>query len=181
MANPRRRRERAPWPTRETIVPKTSAPKKLRVYEVAKDLVMSSEAVLQIVKRRGVEVNNHMSTLPAETVAKVQGEMAQERTAVREEMTRKHEQEVQRAREDRARAAAAAHAAAPPAPKPLAQPRPGRRSPPPPPPGRGERENRRRGIEGHPGHGVHHRGRACEPDGGQAQAGRAQLPRAGLY
>ncbi|OGF22804.1 MAG: hypothetical protein A2V63_10465 [Candidatus Eisenbacteria bacterium RBG_19FT_COMBO_70_11] len=96
-------------------MPKTSAPKKLRVYEVAKDLGMSSEAVLQIVKRLGVEVKNHMSTLPAETVAKVQGEMAQERTAVREEMTRKHEQEVQRAREDRARAAAAAQAAAPPA------------------------------------------------------------------
>ena len=96
-------------------MPSKTADKKLRVYEVAKDLGMSSEAVLQIVKRLGVEVKNHMSTLLPETVARVQAEMAQERTAVREEMTRKHEQEVQRAREERARAAAAAAAAAAPA------------------------------------------------------------------
>jgi translation initiation factor IF-2 len=95
----------------------------LRVYEVARDLGMSSEAVLQIVRRLGVEVKNHMSTLAIETVAKVQAEMAHERTAVREEQARKHEQELQRARDERARAAqlaqaaqAAAAAAAPPAP-----------------------------------------------------------------
>ena len=35
---------------------KAAVPKKLRVYEVAKDLGMSSEAVLQIVRRLGVEV-----------------------------------------------------------------------------------------------------------------------------
>jgi translation initiation factor IF-2 len=86
--------------------------KKPRVYEVAKELGMSSEAVLQIVRRLGVEVKNHMSTLLPETVQKVQAEMAQEKTAVREEQARKHEQEVQRAREERARAAAAAQAAA---------------------------------------------------------------------
>ena len=87
------------------------AAKKLRVYEVAKDLGMSSEAVLQIVKRLGVEVKNHMSTLLPETVEKIQAEMAHERTAVREEQARKHEIEVQRAREERARVAAAAQAA----------------------------------------------------------------------
>src|SRR6516225_2709680 len=65
------------------------AAKKLRVYEVAKDLGMSSEAVLQIVKRLGVEVKNHMSTLLPETVEKIQAEMAHERTAVREEQARK--------------------------------------------------------------------------------------------
>ena len=81
---------------------------------------MSSEAVLQIVRRLGVDVKNHMSTLLPETVARVQAEMAQERTAVREEMTRQHEHEVQRAREERARAAAttqATPAAAPGAPR----------------------------------------------------------------
>src|SRR6516225_88688 len=87
------------------------AAKKLRVYEVAKDLGMSSEAVLQIVKRLGVEVKNHMSTLLPDTVEKIQAEMAHERTAVREEQARKHEIEVQRAREERARVAAAAQAA----------------------------------------------------------------------
>ena len=58
---------------------KAAAAKKLRVYEVAKDLGMSSEAVLQIVKRLGVEVKNHMSTLLPETVEKIQAEMAQEK------------------------------------------------------------------------------------------------------
>ncbi|MBI1799942.1 MAG: translation initiation factor IF-2, partial [Candidatus Eisenbacteria bacterium] len=71
---------------------------------------MSSEAVLQIVKRLGAEVKNHMSTLLPETVEKIQAEMAHERTTVREEQARKHEIEAQRAREERARVAAA-HAA----------------------------------------------------------------------
>src|SRR5437870_2455783 len=96
----------------EKNVVKTAVTKKLRVYEVAKDLGMSSEAVLQIVRRLGVEVKNHMSTLLPETVEKVQAEMANERTAVREEQHRKHEQELQRAREERARVAAAAEKAA---------------------------------------------------------------------
>jgi translation initiation factor IF-2 len=85
---------------------------KPRVYEVAKELGMSSEAVLQIVRRLGVEVKNHMSTLLPEVVQRIQAEMAQEKTAVREEQARKHEQEVQRAREERARAAQAAAQAA---------------------------------------------------------------------
>jgi translation initiation factor IF-2 len=89
-------------------------PKKLRVYEVAKDLGMSSEAVLQIVRRLGVEVKNHMSTLAPEIVQKVQAEIGKEKTAVKEELHRQHEQEVQRARDERARAAAAA--VAPPRP-----------------------------------------------------------------
>ena len=103
---------------------KPTADKKPRVYEVAKELGMSSEAVLQIVKRLGVEVKNHMSTLLPETVQRLQAEMAQEKTAVREEQARKHEQELQRAREERARAAqvaaqtAATAAATRPAPAP---------------------------------------------------------------
>jgi translation initiation factor IF-2 len=94
------------------VTTKTPAGKKSRVYEVAKDLGMSSEAVLQIVKRLGVEVKNHMSTLLPETVAKIQAEMAQEKKTVREEEARKHDIEVQRAREERARVAAASAAAA---------------------------------------------------------------------
>ena len=110
---------------------KASVAKKPRVYEVAKELGMSSEAVLQIVKRLGVDVKNHMSTLLPETVEKIQAEMAHERTAVREEQARKHEIEVQRAREERARAAAlhaAQQAAAPPRP-PAAPPPPARLAP----------------------------------------------------
>ena len=95
---------------------KTAVTKKLRVYEVAKDLGMSSEAVLQIVKRLGVEAKNHMSTLLPETVEKIRAEMAHETTAVKEGLARKHEQELQRARDERARVAAAAAAAAAAAP-----------------------------------------------------------------
>ena len=99
-------------------MPKAPVVKKPRVYEVAKDLGMSSEAVLQIVKRLGVEAKNHMSTLLPETVEKIRAEMAHETTAVKEELARKHEHELQRARDERARAAAAAAAAAAARPKP---------------------------------------------------------------
>ncbi len=71
---------------------KTTAPKRPRVYEVAKDLGMSSEAIIQIVRRLGVEVKNHMSTLPPEIVEKARGELAQEKQAVREVEQRKHDQ-----------------------------------------------------------------------------------------
>src|SRR5438552_12508624 len=109
-AMPRRR-----WaPREESAMAKAAAPKKPRVYEVAKDLGMSSEAVLQIVRRLGVDVKNHMSTLPAETVEKVRAELNQEKTAVREAEARKHEHELQRAREERARQHAAASATATP-------------------------------------------------------------------
>ena len=54
---------------------KASAAKKPRVYEVARDLGMSSEAVLQVVKRLGVEVKNHMSTIEPDIVAKVRAEL----------------------------------------------------------------------------------------------------------
>jgi translation initiation factor IF-2 len=96
----------------ESRVPRTTPAKKPRVYEIAKDLGMSSEAVLQIVKRLGVDVKNHMSTLSPETVDKIQAEIAQGTAAMKEELARKHEHELQRAREERARLAAAAAAAA---------------------------------------------------------------------
>jgi len=93
-------------------VPSKPPVKKPRVYEIAKDLGMSSEAVLQIVKRLGAEVKNHMSTLELDTVEKIRAEMSKETAAVKVELARKHEQELQRARDDRARAAAAAAASA---------------------------------------------------------------------
>jgi translation initiation factor IF-2 len=116
-------------------VAKAPAAKKPRVYEIAKEFGMSSEAVLQIVKRLGAEVKNHMSTLTPEMVEKIKGEVAQERAVVKEEQARKHEIEAHRAREERARhaaahaAAAAASAAAPAA----AASAPARPAPPRPP------------------------------------------------
>jgi translation initiation factor IF-2 len=108
-------------------VTKAPAQKKPRVYEVAKELGMSSEAVLQIAKKLGVEVKNHMSTLESEIVVKIRGEISHEAAVVKEEQARKHEIELQRAREERAKAAAgaaAARASAPGAPPAAAPPRP---------------------------------------------------------
>ncbi|TMQ68543.1 MAG: translation initiation factor IF-2 [Candidatus Eisenbacteria bacterium] len=130
---------------------KTAPMKKPRVYELAKDLGMSSEAVLQIVRKLGIEVKNHMSTLLPETVERVRAEMAHETATVKEELARKHEHELQRAREERARAAAAAHAAAsataaPTAPARAGPATAGRVSPPAPRPilGRGPRRRDRK-------------------------------------
>jgi translation initiation factor IF-2 len=95
-----------------------AAEKKLRIYEVAKDLGMSSEAVLQIVKRMGADVKNHMSTLEPQVVEKVRAELAQEKVAVREAEQRKQEHEQQRIRDERARVQQAAQKAAQAAPKP---------------------------------------------------------------
>jgi translation initiation factor IF-2 len=67
------------------VTKKAAGPKKLRVYEVAKDLGMSSEAVLNILKGKDIEVKNHMSTLAPEVVQKVKDELANEKTAVRED------------------------------------------------------------------------------------------------
>jgi len=87
------------------------AAKKLRIYEVAKDLGMSSEVIQQIAKKLGVEVKNHMSTLPADIVEKVRAELGKEKAAVREVVVRQQEHEAQRARDDRQRAVAAQQAA----------------------------------------------------------------------
>jgi translation initiation factor IF-2 len=98
-------------------VANSPAGKKLRIYEVAKDLGMSSEVIIQISRKLGVEVKNHMSTLPVEMVDKVRSEMATEKAAAREEVVQQKEKEEQRARDDRARAAAA-----PPAPSHVQNP-----------------------------------------------------------
>jgi translation initiation factor IF-2 len=103
------------------VTKKAAGPRKLRVYEVAKDLGMSSEAVLNILKGKGVEVKNHMSTLPPDVVQKVKDELAHEKTAVREEMKHKQVQEEQRARDQRAREQRAQQEAAP-APRAPASP-----------------------------------------------------------
>ena len=88
-------------------MPSNPAAKKLRIYEVAKDLGMSSDVIIQIAKKLGVEVKNHMSTLPTDMVEKVRAEMATEKAAAREVVVTQKEHEAKRAQEDRARAAAA--------------------------------------------------------------------------
>jgi len=92
-------------------MPSPPAAKKLRIYEVAKDLGMSSEVIQQIAKKLGVEVKNHMSTLTSEIVEKVRAELGKEKAAAREVVVRQQEHEAQRARDERQRAQAAQQAA----------------------------------------------------------------------
>ena len=84
-------------------MPNSPAAKKLRVYEVAKDLGMSSDVILQISRKLGIEVKNHMSTLATEVVEKVRTELAQEKAVARSEVVKQQEHEAQRGRDDRAR------------------------------------------------------------------------------
>jgi len=46
---------------------------KLRVYEYAKSLNMSSKEIITILKRLNLPVNNHMSVMENEMVHKVEG------------------------------------------------------------------------------------------------------------
>jgi len=103
--------------------------KKQRVYEVAKDLGMSSDVILQISKKLGVELKNHMSTLTPEDVGRVRAEMGKEKAAAREVVVRQQEHEAQRSREVSrpapaapapSTAAAPAAGSAPTAPRPAA-------------------------------------------------------------
>src|SRR5438093_3733042 len=94
-------------PRKESRMPSPPAAKKLRIYEVAKDLGMSSEVIQQIAKKLGVEVKNHMSTLAPDIVEKVRAELGKEKAAAREVVVRQQEHEAQRAREERQRAQAA--------------------------------------------------------------------------
>ena len=101
------------------------AGKKLRVYEIAKDLKMSSDAVVEMIRALGVEVRGHMSTVDPSIVGQLHEKMAREKSVVKEDLARKHQQQEAKAlaaqqaaqaardaREAQARAAAQAQAQA---------------------------------------------------------------------
>ncbi|MFC1613904.1 translation initiation factor IF-2 [Gemmatimonadota bacterium] len=56
-----------------------------RVYKVAKDFDISSEALVKLLEEMGQPVNSHMSTIDAETVELISKKFAQEKAAVRRE------------------------------------------------------------------------------------------------
>ena len=56
-------------------MPDKSAAKKQRVYEIAKELGISSEVIQKIAKSLGVDVKNHMSTIANEDVDRVRSEL----------------------------------------------------------------------------------------------------------
>src|SRR6267378_486688 len=68
--------------------------KKRRVYEVAKDMGMSSEALVHILKSLAVEVKSHMSSVGDEVIEQVRSKLAREKEAVKEEEARKREKAI---------------------------------------------------------------------------------------
>jgi len=70
----------------------SAAGKKLRVYEIAKDLKMSSDAVVEMIRALGVEVRGHMSTVDPSIVGQLHDKMAREKEVVKEDLHRKHQQ-----------------------------------------------------------------------------------------
>ncbi|MBX6394903.1 MAG: translation initiation factor IF-2, partial [Alicyclobacillaceae bacterium] len=70
---------------------------KLRVYEYAKQMNMSSKEIITILKRLGVSVNNHMSVMDQEMIDKVEQFFAD----VKERASRKSEQQDRRSDRER--------------------------------------------------------------------------------
>ncbi|MBZ0268508.1 translation initiation factor IF-2 N-terminal domain-containing protein [bacterium] len=62
---------------------------KVRIYQIAKDFSISSDAMLKIVHGLGVEAKSHMSSIDMETVEKVKQTFAKEKEAVKEDIARK--------------------------------------------------------------------------------------------
>jgi len=71
---------------------------KRRVYEAAKDMGMSSEALVSILKSLQVEVKSHMSSIDEDVVEQVRLKLAREKEAVKEEEARKREKAAQAAK-----------------------------------------------------------------------------------
>ncbi|NNE44382.1 MAG: translation initiation factor IF-2, partial [Gemmatimonadetes bacterium] len=105
----------------------TAKAAKTRIYEIAKEFSVSSEAMLKIVRELGVEVKSHMSSIDADTVDKVRKQFDKEKEAVKEDFARKREVDRKSRSRDNdkkapAKAAPAPEAKAAPAKTPPAKP-----------------------------------------------------------
>jgi translation initiation factor IF-2 len=76
---------------------KASADKKKRIYEVAREFNLSSVAMVEVIRGLGFEAKNHMAVCTDDIIGKVKGKFEEERTAARDEIKRKAEQQKQRA------------------------------------------------------------------------------------
>ena len=66
---------------------------KRRVYEAAKDMGMSSEALVSILKSMSVDVKSHMSSIDDNVVEQVRLKIARQKEAVKEEEARRKDEE----------------------------------------------------------------------------------------
>ena len=94
-----------------------------RVYQVAREFNLSSEALLEMLRGMGLAVKSHMSAIDDETVVALQGKLKEEKEAVKREVERKKQMAEERKakagdiarKEQQARQAKVAKPAAPPA------------------------------------------------------------------
>ena len=70
--------------------------KKKRIYEMAREFNLSSVAMVEVIRGLGFEAKNHMAVCTDEMVDKVKSKFEEERSAAREEIKRKAEQQKQR-------------------------------------------------------------------------------------
>ena len=66
---------------------------KVRIYQIAKEYSISSEAMLNIVRGLGIEAKSHMSSVEPETIERIRREFDKEKEAVKEDFARKREVE----------------------------------------------------------------------------------------
>ncbi|MDI6808982.1 MAG: translation initiation factor IF-2 [Candidatus Eisenbacteria bacterium] len=69
---------------------------KKRIYEVAKQFSISSEALLEIVRGMNIPVKSHMSAIDEATIEAIKGKFEKEKEAAKEEFARKREKILQR-------------------------------------------------------------------------------------
>jgi translation initiation factor IF-2 len=68
-------------------------PEKVRIYQIAKEYSVSSEAMLNVVRGLGIEAKSHMSSIEPETVERIRREFDKEKEAVKEDFARRREVE----------------------------------------------------------------------------------------
>jgi translation initiation factor IF-2 len=68
-----------------------AGPKKIRVYEIAKDLKMSSDAVVEMIRALEIPVRSHMSTVDPNVVGLLREKMAEEKKVVKRDVARKQQ------------------------------------------------------------------------------------------
>lgn len=84
----------------------TSEGKKKRVYELAKELNLSSEALLKVIKEMKISVKSHMSSLAPEQVEQVRNRFDQEKKEARTRTVRKKKKKKRRRHKPRVTAEA---------------------------------------------------------------------------
>ena len=80
--------------------------KKIRVYEMAKDLNLSSEALIEVLKKMEISVKSHMSSLTSEEVLEVSNRFDQEKKAARTKTVQKKKKKKRRRHKPRVTAEA---------------------------------------------------------------------------